>query len=399
MLFRLIIFVLNIFASVIHLSLCGLPAAIGPPTTTFPLNGMTPPGAIGPPNRTFPLNGMTSPGAVEPPPKNFSSNITAPSGTIGYSTMSFPSTRIRFTIATEPQITDFSPSNGVGPPGQCNAISVDYHSAVCQQWKIDVLLALHENTPANQLNYISNFLSSLIRFCDKRSTMAFYYPDETDRCPSRCTLGQIITKQSAIVDDLYHLGYAFYMYYFDNTNDMKRMIKRSISNNIQSIIIPTPPEIDKPDCDVAKIFGFFDKYANLVEEPAIDGSYICPSSTIPRRMEVILIATLIPLGCLTVIAIAILIGCRKRKRAKALARLKIISQFTDKAPNCHAPNKLGEQDSRNNRYTDMKTLKRTLGPLPYDIFGEVWLVSNMFSIRGRIGTGIRALKRYTFTLQ
>ncbi|KHN75418.1 hypothetical protein Tcan_00292, partial [Toxocara canis] len=278
-------------------------------------------------------------------------------------------------------------------------VSVDYHSAVCQQWKIDVLLALHENTPANQLNYISNFLSSLIRFCDKRSTMAFYYPDETDRCPSRCTvgldyckqlimeisqgpicvdpnekngekvqemfrkqakcasqkngkgavaifittipceqmttkLGQIITKQSAIVDDLYHLGYAFYMYYFDNTNDMKRMIKRSISNNIQSIIIPTPPEIDKPDCDVAKIFGFFDKYANLVEEPAIDGSYICPSSTIPRRMEVILIATLIPLGCLTVIAIAILIGCRKRKRAKALARLKIISQFTDKAPNC-----------------------------------------------------------------
>ncbi|VDM49385.1 unnamed protein product [Toxocara canis] len=156
---------------------------------------MTPPGAVGPPNRTFPLNGMTSPGAVEPPPKNFSSNVTAPSGTIGYSTMSFPSTRITFTIATEPQITDFSPSNGVGPPGQCNAISVDYHSAVCQQWKIDVLLALHENTPANQLNYISNFLSSLIRFCDKRSTMAFYYPDETDRCPSRCTVGLDYCKQ------------------------------------------------------------------------------------------------------------------------------------------------------------------------------------------------------------
>uniref|UniRef100_A0A915BT00 Protein kinase domain-containing protein n=1 Tax=Parascaris univalens TaxID=6257 RepID=A0A915BT00_PARUN len=82
---------------------------------------------------------------------------------------------------------NFSDNREPSFTGTCSAINKMYDSAICQQWKVDLLLALRVNTTKTELKEIANFVASVLRYCDHNSTVAIYNPVTINECPSQYT--------------------------------------------------------------------------------------------------------------------------------------------------------------------------------------------------------------------
>ncbi|KHN88815.1 hypothetical protein Tcan_04980 [Toxocara canis] len=274
--------------------------------------------------------------------------------------------------AQNSQYDFFSNDNPVPFNGTCYGTGREYTPPQCETWDVNVILALRSNTTDEVLQQIMSLITYTIKNCDERSSISLFMTGYKERtCGLKCAIGSsectsllqpsslrngfidinsggtvieeffghlpecvnrstfyrggavffitnvpctsmcaqlytVIEKQQEITDKLNGIGYVFRIIYFDDLGDLQY----------------------NPECQVKMLFDYCNTYADVFQIrndwlTYAKRLYTCPTksnSFISKNTTKILLAVLIPGGCIIAALIVVLYWRRKRNRTMRTKR-------------------------------------------------------------------------------